>query len=170
MLTKNTALGIISFLSFTINAMELEDSTKFQRESVFVSHKLGDIDLYHSKNGFSVYKDGKHHPINSCFIDKSLRNLNKKQLDVLQKVAQLEVKKFNNSDEYTLKLNHRGKGGGPLAGLAAYATVSVIGWTAYAATAILTGGQTMVYTPQIAIAIKTTATAIGSAATATPTP
>lgn len=115
----NKVLTIICGISISINAMEIsEDLTKIPKQSVFVSHKLGDIDLYHGHDGFMVHKDGEYHKVKSCFLDKTLRNVKKKHLDVLQRVGKFELKKFNNSEEYTLKIAHKGKGGGP--GLASF--------------------------------------------------
>lgn len=143
--------------------------TKIPKKAVFASHKLGDIELYHGQDGFMVHKDGEYRKVKSCFVDKPLRNIKKKQLDVLSKIGYIKVGKYDDG-EYSLKANVRGPGGGPLIGLASYATVQVIGWTAYAASVFLTGGYTLTYTPQIAVAINTGATAIGAATTTTPTP
>lgn len=45
------------------------------------SSKLGDVRLFHDKNGFQVVEaDGSVHEVQNCFVDKQVRNISNKKL------------------------------------------------------------------------------------------
>lgn len=121
----------------SVHAMELEDATKLKKAAVFASHKLGNIDLYHSKKGFTVSKDNKNHDVKPYFVEKTLRSLNKKQLDALQKHGYIEVNQMNDG-EYSLKMKMRGKGGGPALAQFAFWMTRAIGYGVPATLAVTT--------------------------------
>lgn len=53
---------------------------KIDRDNLFIPNKLGNIEVFHDKKGFSIKKDDKIYRVKNYFVDKEIRNLSDKQL------------------------------------------------------------------------------------------
>lgn len=136
--------------------ISLTDTKKSRLEgnSVFIPQRLGQVELYHDDNGFSIHKDSKLFPIPSCFIDKELRGISKKDLArLIATNAYLAINEIG-QNEYSLKLNRRLLGGGifgaTIGAFLGKAAVSVIGH----GTIFLIGGLTGPACPYTIIALE----------------
>lgn len=100
-------------LGITITCFGFAQAGKISQQSVFVSHRLGNIAVYHDNNGFSVKNSSESYPVQRCFMDKELRGITKNRLKkVLVSGGYLTINKMNDSNEYSVRLNIRVKGGG----------------------------------------------------------
>ena len=114
--------------------------------SVFVSSKLGSVELYHGEKGFSVIHDDKKNCIQKCFIDPMIRNIKKEELKAFLIAGYLSLNQ-NNNGEFSLKANGRINGGGPNAGIIAYWVTKCLCWGIVSAAtigAVLGGGAVTV--------------------------
>lgn len=120
------------FNAFTLNLFTLDamgekslslpatgKSIKIKDSSIFTSHDLGKVDLYHNDEGFHVLQDNELYTVKRYSMDPLLRNIKHKQLKKFQKVGYINVKKIDN-DEFALEANVRGLGGGPVFGSMVY--------------------------------------------------
>jgi hypothetical protein len=80
-------------------------------ENVLVSHKLGDVKLYHTYEGFKVQAGDECHTVQKAWIDPMLRKMNAKQLQAFLGKGYISINKLDNN-EYSLKAKVRGLGGG----------------------------------------------------------
>ena len=161
-------LGLL-FISSSIFSMQLDlvksDAKKVQIQPtfVFVPNRLGSVDLYHGKKGFSVIQDNKKHQIQKHFTDPMVRDITKKQLEAFLDAGYLSINQMNDGT-FSLKANGRVKGGGPVLGTIAYwVTKTVCYGTAVAAVGtvtVATGGAL-----GAAVGVGTAATTVGIGST-----
>jgi len=108
MLTKNIVNLSIFIGTFNFIYAEIID-----QKSLFIPSEFKDISVYHNDNGFSVKTATGSYEIQRCFMDKELRGISKKQLAAtLATGSYLAINKMNGSNDYSLKLHGRLKGGG----------------------------------------------------------
>lgn len=112
---------------------------------LMIPQRLGDIKVHYKDKDFFVEKESKFTPIDRWNVDKSLRGIPKDRLvKLLASGAYLQLNKYENCDEYNLKLKGRLCGGGPLtANFLYWATKSICYGTAIAGTGaivVTTGG------------------------------
>lgn len=130
---KILSLGLV-FLSASAFAMQLDivrveekaatvksllKKTHIDQKSVFIPNRLGDVDLFHDKKGFCVYKDDTKHRIQKYHVDKMVRDISKEQLQAFLAVGYVTLNQMDNG-EYSLRANGRIDGGGPILGVAMY--------------------------------------------------
>jgi hypothetical protein len=110
--------------------------------SVRAPSKLGNFDLYHSKQGFYVRKDDQKYEIKKYFTDPIVRDITKTDLKAFLQSGYLSINQMSNG-EYSIKANGRLIGGGALgASIGAFlgkAAVYVVGHGAIQLVAICTG-------------------------------
>ncbi|HEY5267611.1 MAG TPA: hypothetical protein VII94_00565, partial [Candidatus Saccharimonadales bacterium] len=110
--------------------------------SVHVPNRLGELDLYHSKEGFYVRKDDKKYTIKKYFTDPIIRNISKTELKSFLTAGYLSINRMNDG-EFSLKAKGRIHGSGALgASIGAFigkAVVYVVGHGAIQIAAIATG-------------------------------
>ncbi len=85
--------------------------TQIKKSSLFATHDVGEIDLFHNDKGFHVVHNDEVHSIDKLSVDPVLRTLKHKQLKKFQKIGYIQVKK-NNHNEFSLVSKVRGNGGG----------------------------------------------------------
>jgi hypothetical protein len=122
------------------------DDTKQCVESIYASQGLGDIKLYHDKNGFHVLHNNEMHHVKPCFMDEEIRNMTPRQVKAFQKIGYFSISQVDNR-KFSLKFNERLRGGGPLfGGFMYWLTKSVCygGIAAAAGTAVVTTGGAIV--------------------------
>lgn len=108
----------------SLQAMEL---TKFKKHKINKEHIFanGNVELFKTKKGFQVKKDGKKKAVKSYDIDAVLKAIPADKLDMFLDNGYIEIKELSNGD---FKLNAKGriKGGGPiLAGIVYWGTKAV---------------------------------------------
>jgi hypothetical protein len=116
---KVNALAIITaIVSYSfICASEL---SPIDKKALFIPQRLGNISLHHGdKSGFVVkHSDSSNKIIQPHLMDKELRNISNNKLNKLVTAgAYLSVNKMSNSEDYSLKLQGRLNGGGPVGAL-----------------------------------------------------
>lgn len=57
-------------------------SVQINSTDYFSPERLGDVQLYHGKKGFTVLKDGHEYHVASYDVDKTVRNMTTEQLEV----------------------------------------------------------------------------------------
>lgn len=128
---------------------------RIQPSSVFVPDKLGSVELYHGKKGFSVRQDDKKYQIKKYFTDPMLRDITKEQLYAFLQAGYLSINQMNDG-EFSLKAKGRINGGGPIFGAFMYwVTKSVCYGTATVAVgtiAVGTGGAAVAIGTHVAAA------------------
>jgi len=160
------------FAISSIQAMEQLSSgklTQIKKSSLFATHDVGEVDLFHNDKGFHVVQDDEVHLVNSLSIDPVLRTLKYKQLKKFQKIGYIQVKK-NDHNEFSLVSKVRGNGGGPATGVAAYWTTRAVGYAGFVSAIWFTGGEVLLHTLEIQQAIEASAMAAAFVGTALPTP
>ncbi len=142
------SLMFITSSMFSMQLDTLKSDNKSQKRHinpahVFTPEKLGALEVYHSKKGFTVKKDNEKHVIKKCFTDKMVRDITKKQLKSFLDAGYISINQMNDG-EYSLQAKGRINGGGPLLGTFAYwVTKSVcygVGIAATGAIAVGTAG------------------------------
>jgi len=119
-----------------------------------VPDKLGLVELYHGKKGFSIRQDDKKYNIQKYFTDPMLRDITREQLGVFLQAGYLTINRMNDG-EFSLKAKGRVVGGGPILGTFMYwLTKSLCYGTAFAAV-----GTVAVGTGGTAVALATGGTA-----------
>ena len=109
-------LGLL-FISSSIFSMQLdlvksdEKKIHIQPTFVFVPSRLGSVDLYHGKKGFSVIHENKKHKIESPFTDPMVRNITPEQLKAFLNNGRLSINQTTDGT-FLLKANTRTVGGG----------------------------------------------------------
>jgi len=164
---KNIIALTIFVASFSLHA-EIID-----KKSLLISSGLGDISIYHDNNGFNVKSPSGSYEVQRCFMDKELRGISKNHLAALLTAGSyLSINKMNDSNDYSLKLNGRLKGGGAggttvgmYAGrlgtyAVAYGTIGLISWFAGPVAGPVVG-QTLISTFGPAIELTSHAMSIG---------
>jgi hypothetical protein len=139
--------------------LNIDDVKKvhIQPSSVFVPDKLGAVELYLGKKGFSILQGDKKHKIQKCFTDPMLRNITRKQLDSFLETGYFSLNQMNGG-EFSLKANGRIRGGGPLFGAFMYwATKSVC----YGTAAVAVGTMT-VTTAGVGVGVATSLASAGT--------
>ncbi len=126
-------LGLL-FLSSSLFSMELDivrldkkaatmksvhKKMHVDSKSVFVPNRLGLVELYHSKKGFSVQQYNEKQLIQKHLVDKLVRNMTKEELKSFLKIGYFALNQMDNG-EYTLQANARINGSGPMLGTAMY--------------------------------------------------
>lgn len=93
----------------------------------FASHKLGDLSLIRTDEGYEVLKDTNRTKVKSHDVDALLKNLDKEKLEIFIKDGHgyPEIKQLSNGD-YKLRAHVRGEGSGPITGM-------ILAWTVRAA-------------------------------------
>lgn len=86
-------------------------TVRINPSSVRTPHRLGDVELYHDKNGFIVLQDNKKHVIEKRFMDPTSRTITKEQLKSFLKLGYFTLNQTNDGT-FTLKAHHRLTGGG----------------------------------------------------------
>ena len=128
-----------------LSAAELISLSKIciNRKAVFAPERLGSVELYHGKKGFSIHQDGKKHVIKKYFTDPLMRNITREQLGAFLQGGYLSINRMNDG-EFSLQARGRLNGGGPAFGAFMYwVTKSLCYGTAAAAvgtTVVATGG------------------------------
>lgn len=120
--------------------------------SLFVPTRLGKISVIHNEEGFYIQKNNIRHEVKNYWLDPSLRDASSERLGAFLKHGYLSVNQLDD-EEFTIKAQARGLGGGPVLGiLAGLGTcVGVVGCALvgnvpgalgliYAAPAIIAGG------------------------------
>ena len=97
----------------------LLNKTHIDSKSVFVPNRLGEVELFHGKKGFCVYKDDIKYPVQKYHTDKMVRDMSKEQLQAFLAVGYVCLNQMENG-EYSLRANGRINGGGPMLGAAMY--------------------------------------------------
>ena len=115
-----------------------------KEKSVFAPGIMGNVEVIHDHNGFSVVKNGKIFPVKRQWIEKQLRSLSPEQIKQFQNAqGYFLVNQLDNGD-FTLKSSMRGIGGGPASAWWAYNITKGLCYgaaaTAVSATVISTGG------------------------------
>lgn len=144
---------------------------QFKDNSVFAPVALGAIKLIHNEKGFHVLQDGQQHLVKNYWLDTTLRTLNNQpqKLKLFQENDNyIKVKKLSDG-EFSLEAHARGKGGGPLAGIAAAVSVRAVGYGALI-TGIVYDPALIFHAGEIATAIEHTANMATIYATAAPIP
>ncbi len=164
----NKQLCALSLIAcFSINAMEETKILRIKPTSLFVKNDIGEVELYHTGNGFTILQNNEEFPISKYSMDPLLKKMNRKQLKKFQKIGYLEVKR-NAFNEFSLASKVRGNGGGPVTGAVLYwLTKTLCYGTAVAAVGAgvaATGGA--VVAAGTAIAGAAGATAAGASVTA----
>jgi hypothetical protein len=141
-------LIVMSFACFVYSLRGMEEMhnnklMKIKDSSLFATHEVGKVDLFHSDEGFHVRQNDEVYPVSKHSVDPLLRTLKHKQLKKFQKFGYIQVKK-NEDNEFSLVSKVRGNGGGPATGAALYWITKSLCWgTAIAATGtvvVATGG------------------------------
>lgn len=138
----------------SINASEITIpcvTTKIQRDAIFASEKLGEIDVFRNKKGFQVLHNGKMHKVKSYMTDPLLKSLPANKLNTFLDNGYIAVKLLNNG-EFKLDAKGRLKGGGPILAGIAYWGVKAVGYgvpAAAAGGAIVAAGAAIV--PALAV-------------------
>lgn len=103
---------------------------KINPKVVCVPGKIGDLELFHGKKGFSIIQDDVKHKIQPCFTDPLVRNINREKLEAFLQSGYLSINKMNDG-EFSLKAKGRLLGAGPIGAMigcwVGKATVYVIG-------------------------------------------
>ena len=165
------------FAIFSAQAMEELSSgklTQIKKSSLFATHDVGEVDLFHNDKGFHVVQDDEVYTVNPQSLDPLLRTLKHKQLKKFQKIGYIQVKK-NEDNEFSLVSKVRAKGGGPVLAAGFYWATKALcygGMIAAAGAAVgATGGGAVVLAGAGEILAVSgsgvAAVAIGSSATAT---
>lgn len=132
----------------------------------FFSHsELQKLGFYHDKNGFHIVQDNQVIDIPVYQIDKPIRNINQRQLKAFLDKGYLSISQTDNN-EFVVRANVRGLGGGPIAAGIAYCITKSLcyGTAAAAATAaIATTGGAAAAALGAGAATGATATTIGLA-------
>ena len=113
------------------NKMHVEkDKMLIDERSLFVPEKLGKMELYHNKQGFSIRKDDQTIKIQKYFTDPMVRDLDKKQLKAFLEGGYLTINEIEGG-EYSLKskirLNGSGALGAAIGACIGKVTVSLVG-------------------------------------------
>jgi len=122
---------------------QLQDG-RIGKNALLIPNRLGDVSVSHDDSGFTVESSHGSYPIQRCFMDKELRGISKNNLaKLIATGAYLSVNKFDEGNEYSLKLNGRLNGGGLLgASIGFYAgkfIVNFIGHGAILVAGLMTG-------------------------------
>lgn len=146
---------ILPILFISSFSLAMSD-TKIDSTKILAPSELGNLEIYHDKNSFSLFCNGEKKQVHDYDVDPMLRKLDAEKLKKFLAVGLLKVSKYNN-DEFAIKPLVQGLGGGPGGATAgAYigkAAVSLVGHGAiFAATTVagFTGG------PIAAFAVGTT--------------
>lgn len=143
----NKVLGLL-FISSSVFSMQLDtiksnDKRQIHPSHIFTPERLGKLELYHSKKGFTVKKDDEKLVVKKYFTDKVLHDITKNQLKSFLDAGYISINQMNDG-EYSLQAKGRINGGGPMLGTAAYwVTKSVcyaVGFAAIGGTVVTTGG------------------------------
>jgi hypothetical protein len=88
------------------------------------------LSLIHENNNFRIESDEGSFPIQRCYMDKELRGISSDKLaKYVAAGARLQVSKLDGNDhEYTLKLNGKLNGGGPITANALYWITKSVCW------------------------------------------
>lgn len=70
----------LSCLVITFLIASALKSREIDKSNLFIPEKLGQIRVFHDKNGFVILKDGEYFEVQNCFVDKEVRNISDKQL------------------------------------------------------------------------------------------
>lgn len=107
--TNNISKSLIILLSIIscTNAMQLTDVLK--------PHDINHVKLLHNKNDFFIDNSEVVRKIERCDIDKEIRGIDTAKLAKMMAAGHyLTVNKYQNTDEYNVRLKGRLNGGGPL--------------------------------------------------------
>lgn len=136
-------------------------SAEIFRVKFLASSELQQLGLFHDGSGFYIERDSERIDIKSYFVDPIIRNITQKQLNFFLDKGYISIKQIA-YNEFILRANIRGLGGGPICAYYAYLTTKALcyGTAAAATTAAIvsTGGAA-------AAAIGVGGAATGAAAT-----
>lgn len=137
--------------------------------SVFVPARLGKLDLFHGKKGFSVLKDNQRIAIEKYNTDKLIRNMTREQLIAFLSVGYVSINQMSDG-QYSLKADGRLNGGGPILGAIAYWVTKVVCYAvpvaALGTAVVVTGGAAGAVAGAGAAAAGTAITTTAAATTA----
>ncbi|MCX5925173.1 MAG: hypothetical protein NT124_02660 [Candidatus Dependentiae bacterium] len=133
---------IILSLCTVMTSYSESDLLKIKRSSVLASSQLGNVSLFHNKNGFTVQSNDELRQIQRYDVDPQLRDVTTEQLAAFVKQdGRLIVHKIGN--DYGVKMGGNLKGGGIIgANIGFYAggfLVRFVGHGAILVAAALTG-------------------------------
>ena len=106
-ISKTLLLSI--FAIFSTQAMET--AIQIKPSSLFSRTDVGEFELYHSNNGFTVVQDGEEFAVEQHAMDPVLRKMNTKQVEKFQNRGYIQVKK-NDRNQFSLTSQVRARGGG----------------------------------------------------------
>lgn len=137
----------ITTLFFTLFISNNCNQVKIDRNALFIPSKIGQVSVIHEDNKFKVQSSTGTHEVKPWHMNKELRNIPQDQILKLLALGSsyLHVNNMEgNNEEYSLKLYHRLKGGGPITGAILYwGTKAICYGTAAAgagAAVVATGG------------------------------
>ena len=177
MFNRKALIALITMTSFGLSqAMEI------QKQSLSYPRGLGQISVIHAENGFNIQDSDGDHIVPSWQLSKELRGIPTPQLaKMLSAGAYLKINK-QSDNQYSVDVNGRLKGGGPL--FAAFAVhigvvgTNILGHGILLAIAACTGpaagpvytGLAAAYAGPILATSKAVGLGLGIAASVTPTP
>ncbi len=119
---------------------------KIDSASFRAPHYMADTQLYHGKKGFVVVQDGEKQIIEKVLMDKTAREITKKNLKPFLKSGFLVLNQTGDG-KFTLKAHHRLPGGGPVLGTIMYwltkSACYAVALTGVTTIAVTTGGTTV---------------------------
>ncbi|MDP3889287.1 MAG: hypothetical protein Q8Q25_01950 [bacterium] len=159
-----------SVLMIMVTAYSGANAMHVDENAVFIPGKLGKLALiHHGKRGFSVESASGSKQIQPCFVDKELRGIPSDRLAKLLAIGgYLSVNKMNNSEDYSVRLQGRVNGGGPLLASAFYWGTKALCYGTFfggAAAVIPATGGLAAAIPSMALAGLSTSTGAGIVAT-----
>lgn len=108
---KRSLLSIVVLFS---TSFSLCNHVAIPKTSVFIPDSMADsgsLDVYKTKNGFRVLKDGVKHKVNKYDVDPLLKKMDDTQLEKFLANGYLHLKQ-NDAGEYSIDAKVRGLGGG----------------------------------------------------------
>ena len=108
----NAQSKVLLFSIFAIySSQAMETAIQIKPSSLFSRTDVGEFELYHSDNGFTILQDGKEFAIEQHAMDPVLRKMNTKQVEKFQNRGYIQVKK-NDQNQFSLTSQVRARGGG----------------------------------------------------------
>lgn len=133
------------FLALTILMTSCLSQAMMQRQ----------LTLVHENNNFRVESEEGSFPIQRCYMDKELRGISPDKLAKFATAgAYLQLNKFENSSDYTLRLNGRLNGGGLLGANAGFYTGKfLVNLAGHGTIVIISAGTAIVGGPAAGLAM-----------------
>lgn len=134
-----------------------------------VSHKLGNIELYHHNGNFKVFQNNKVHVVaHHNVVDKQIRSIDSKKLSFFLNHGHIQVSQ-NNQGDFILRSNVHGLGGGHATGKL-FGVITKFGGYAAIGIACLVHKETALHAAELREAVDAAALAAEAVGIALPTP